>query len=133
MALTKTRIVRIISQETGLTKNQSSHAVETLMDLMKEPLASGEDFLISGFGKFCVKQKSKRCGRKPATGDPMILSAPRVVTFKCSGKLRDRCNAEECELYGLIKTRLETIFYFLPPDCKHRDVVKLLLMLTMPA
>jgi integration host factor subunit alpha len=96
MALTKAGIIQSITQQTGLTKNRSSQAVEKLMELMKETLASGEDVLISGFGKFCVKEKSKRRGRNPATGDPMMLSARRVVTFKCSGRLRDRCNGGEC-------------------------------------
>ena len=96
MALTKAGIVQTITQQTGLTKNRSSHAVETLMEIIKETLASGEDVLISGFGKFCVKEKAERRGRNPATGDPMMLSARRVVTFKCSGKLRDRCNTGNC-------------------------------------
>jgi integration host factor subunit alpha len=65
------------------------------MELMKETLSSGEDVLISGFGKFCVKEKVKRRGRNPATGYPIMLSARRVVTFKYSGKLRDRCNSED--------------------------------------
>ena len=95
MALTKAGIVQTIAQKTDLTKNHSQHAVETLLELMKGTLASGEDVLISGFGKFCVKEKSQRRGRNPATGDEMMLSARRVVTFKCSGKLRDQCNGPD--------------------------------------
>lgn len=96
MALTKAGIVQTIAEQAELTKNQSQHAVETLLELMKGTLASGEDVLISGFGKFCVKEKAERRGRNPATGDSMMLSARRVVTFKCSGKLRDRCNGGKC-------------------------------------
>jgi integration host factor subunit alpha len=48
--------------------------------------------MISGFGKFCVKEKTKRRGRNPATGGDMILAPRRVVTFRCSGKLRDKVN-----------------------------------------
>ena len=55
-------------------------------------LASGDDVLISGFGKFRVKDKKERRGRNPATNDSLILEPRRVVTFKCSGKLRDRIN-----------------------------------------
>ena len=65
---------------------------ETLLELMKSSLASGEDVLISGFGKFCVKQKEERKGRNPATGEDLILESRKVVTFKCSGKLRERVN-----------------------------------------
>ena len=66
--------------------------IETLLELIKFTLASGEDVLISGFGKFCVNDKRQRKGRNPATGEDMILAARRVVTFKCSGQLRDKIN-----------------------------------------
>jgi integration host factor subunit alpha len=59
---------------------------------MKRTLASGEDVLISGFGKFCVNEKSERRGRNPATGEDMMLRPRRVVTFKCSGALRKKIN-----------------------------------------
>jgi integration host factor subunit alpha len=58
-------------------------------------LEPGEDVLISGFGKFCVKEKKERKGRNPATGDAMMLAPRKVVTFKCSGKLRDRINGKK--------------------------------------
>ena len=92
MALTKTDIVQIVTKETGLPKNKSGYAVEWLLEIMKETLANGEDVLISGFGKFRVLEKSERRGRNPATGENLMLKPRRVVTFKCSGKLRDKCN-----------------------------------------
>jgi integration host factor subunit alpha len=92
MALTKTDIVQIVKRETGLPNNKSGHVVEQLLEIIKRTLASGDDVLISGFGKFRVLEKSERRGRNPATGESLTLSARRVVTFKCSGKLRDRCN-----------------------------------------
>ena len=97
MSLTKAGIIQQITREAGLPKNEASHAVERLLEIMKTTLAAGEDLLISGFGKFCVREKSERQGRNPATGDAMTLSARRVVTFKCSGKLRNRCNGEGCK------------------------------------
>ena len=66
--------------------------VEILLDMMKSTLVSGEDVMISGFGKFSVKNKRERRGRNPATGEDMILPPRKVVTFKCSGKLRDKVN-----------------------------------------
>ena len=66
--------------------------IETLIGLITTKLAAGEDVLISGFGKFCVKEKKERRGRNPATGEAMMLEARRVVTFKCSGQLRDKIN-----------------------------------------
>jgi len=94
MALTKAGIIQHISEEIGLPKHKSSHVVERLLEIMKDALAAGEDVLISGFGKFCVREKSERLGRNPATGDALMLPARRVVTFKCSGKLRDRCDGQ---------------------------------------
>jgi len=66
--------------------------VETLIEIIKRTLESGEEVLISGFGTFQIKQKIARRGRNPATDEDMILPARRVVTFKCSGKLRDKVN-----------------------------------------
>jgi integration host factor subunit alpha len=92
MALTKADIVEDIRLRNGYTKNQAIETVETLLEIMKRTLESGEDVLISGFGKFCVNEKKERRGRNPATGDDMMLRPRKVVTFKCSGKLRDRVN-----------------------------------------
>jgi integration host factor subunit alpha len=92
MALTKVQIVESIQNQTGFPKNRSLQIVETLLEIIKSALESGEDVLISGFGKFCVKRKDERRGRNPATGDAMMLAPRKVVTFTCSGKLRDKIN-----------------------------------------
>ena len=92
MTLTKDHLVNAIQDGIPMTKKKASDVVETLLELMKRSLASGEDVLISGFGKFCVKEKKERRGRNPATGDSMVLKPRRVVTFKCSGVLRDKIN-----------------------------------------
>ena len=94
MTLTKAQIVDQIRDEIGLTRNETSEIVETLMELMKSSLESGDDVLISGFGKFCVRNKRKRRGRNPATGDDLILDARRVVTFQCSNVLRKKINGK---------------------------------------
>ena len=94
MTLTKAQIVDQIRDEIGFTRNETIEIVEALLELMKSSLESGEDVLISGFGKFCVRNKRKRKGRNPATGDDLILDARRTVTFRCSGKLRDRVNGK---------------------------------------
>lgn len=90
MTLTKAQIIEAISIKNGLSKKQSTETVETLLGVIKSTLASGEDVLISGFGKFCVKQKKERKGRNPATGEDLMLAPRKVVTFKSSGKLRER-------------------------------------------
>jgi len=92
MTLTKVDIVESIAEQNGLLKTKSSEIVETLLEIIKKSLESGEDFLISGFGKFCVKKKKQRRGRNPATGEDMMLRPRKIVTFKCSGKLKDKVN-----------------------------------------
>ncbi|MFO7707732.1 MAG: integration host factor subunit alpha [Desulfobacterales bacterium] len=93
MAVTKDDIVARI-HEVGFTKKQSVDLVETLIEIIKRSLEKGEDVLISGFGKFCVKNKKERRGRNPATGNDLTLRGRRVITFKCSGKLRNKINSE---------------------------------------
>lgn len=92
MTLTKSQIIEEISNKNGFTKKNSIQIMETLLDIIKSTLESGDDVLISGFGKFCIKKKKERKGRNPATGDDMMLPARKVVTFKCSSKLRDMIN-----------------------------------------
>ena len=92
MTFTKAKIVESVQNLTGFPKNRSSEIVETLLEIVKRTLASGEDVLVSGFGKFCVNEKKERKGRNPATGEAMMLEARKGVTFKCSGKLRKRVN-----------------------------------------
>ncbi|UCD88945.1 MAG: integration host factor subunit alpha [Desulfobacterales bacterium] len=92
MALTKAQIIETIKNQTGFPKNKSSEIVETVLEVIKRSLESGEDVLISGFGKFCVKEKKERKGRNPATGEDIMLEPRKVVTFRCSQKLREKIN-----------------------------------------
>ena len=92
MALTKNDIVHSVYTQLGIPKKRSVEVVETLLEIIKKSLANGEDILISGFGKFCVKNKRERKGRNPQTSEDMILKPRRVVTFRCSGVLRDKIN-----------------------------------------
>jgi len=92
MSLTKADIIESVQQECVFPQKKSTELVEQLIETIKSTLASGEDVLISGFGKFCVNEKNERKGRNPATGDSMMLRPRRVITFKCSGKLRRKIN-----------------------------------------
>jgi integration host factor subunit alpha len=92
MTLTKADIIEAVQTEIGFTKHKSTELAENLLELIKSKLASGEDVLVSGFGKFCVQDKRERRGRNPATGEDHMITARKVVTFKCSGKLRERVN-----------------------------------------
>ena len=90
--LTKARIVDAVIEQNGFTRKKSIETVETLLELIKSELESGDDVMISGFGKFCVKNKKKRKGRNPATGKDLILAPRKVVIFKWSGKLKEKLN-----------------------------------------
>jgi len=93
MSTTKADLVnKVYETNPDLTKAIAKDAVETLLDIIKSNLEMGEDILLSGFGKFSVKQKAARKGRNPQTGDEAVIEARKVVTFKPSGKLRERLN-----------------------------------------
>ncbi|RLC13562.1 MAG: integration host factor subunit alpha [Deltaproteobacteria bacterium] len=92
MALTKVDIIETIQSKNDLTGKQSTNLVEKIIEIMKDTLASGDDVLISGFGKLCVRHKAERKGRNPSTGEDQMLPARKVVTFRCSGKFRAKIN-----------------------------------------
>jgi len=95
MPITKADIINSIYNNSDLQKQESTIIVEALFEIIKRTLESGEDLLISGFGKFCVKDKTKRKGRNPQTGNSLMLDARRVVTFRCSRTLRENLNKKK--------------------------------------
>ena len=94
MSLTKSHIIESIYNNCGWSKQRSADHLESVLALIKKSLESGEDVLISGFGKFCVKEKGQRRGRNPQTDAQITLKERRVVTFRCSGLLRERINGK---------------------------------------
>ncbi|MFO7738899.1 MAG: integration host factor subunit alpha, partial [Desulfatiglandaceae bacterium] len=93
MSLTKMKLIRRIS-DLRFSKQDAANIIEDLLEIIKNSLENGEDVLVSGFGKFQVKDKAPRRGRNPATDEDMLLDARRVVTFKSSGKLKQRMNGD---------------------------------------
>ncbi len=94
MALTKNHIAHSVYTQLDLPKNRSVELVESLLEIIKKSLENGEDVLISGFGRFCVRDKRQRKGRNPQTSEDMILKPRRVVRFRCSGVLRRKINGK---------------------------------------
>jgi integration host factor subunit alpha len=94
MTLIKDNLVQTLYDQTGFSKQKARTTVETVFELIKKALESGEDVLISGFGKFIVRKKDARRGRNPATGEDLTLDPRRVITFKCSPRMRDRVNGK---------------------------------------
>jgi integration host factor subunit alpha len=95
MTLTKAHIVKALAEQNGYRKRQSFDTIETLLEIIKRTLESGEDVLVSRFGKFCVKTKHERRGRNPSTGEDMMLEPRRVVTFRCSPQLRGKISGKQ--------------------------------------
>ena len=95
MTLTKADLInQVHASHPKMTKAQACEAVETILRIIKSNLESNENVLLSGFGKFSVNDKSVRKGRNPQTGESLMLDARRVVTFKPSGKLREKVNGK---------------------------------------
>lgn len=94
MALTKSIITEKIQRSLNISKSTSYDIMEDFIEIIKKNLEQGENVMISGFGKFSVNEKKARKGRNPATNEEMTLAARRVVTFKCSGKLRNKINSK---------------------------------------
>jgi integration host factor subunit alpha len=92
MTLKKDDLIIAVAEANGYPRIQAVELVETLIEIIKSKLVSGEDVLISGFGKFCIRMKRERRWRNPAIGEDMMLAPMRVITFKCSGRLRDKIN-----------------------------------------
>ena len=93
--MTKADIVEVVHNRTGFSKKESSEAVESILDILKEVLEEGEKIKLSGFGNFVVRNKEVRKGRNPKTGQEMEITARSVLTFKPSQKLKDHINGAE--------------------------------------
>ena len=92
MSLTKDKLITRLQTQVGLDKQESRQIVERVLGIMKDTLAEGDDLLISGFGKFSVRQKKARRGRNPQTKEALTLGPRKVLVFKASGVLRERMN-----------------------------------------
>ena len=92
MSLNNDSLSEMISSKHGFSKKRSTCLIENTLEIIKQRLTEGEDVLISGFGKFCVRGKSKRRGRNPAIGSELLLRARQVVTFRCSSILKEKLN-----------------------------------------
>ena len=92
MAITKEKLTILVQDQLGVSRQESKQIVNRVFQIMKETLARGEHILISGFGKFSVRQKRARRGRNPQTYESLTIPARKVVVFRHSGVLRRRLN-----------------------------------------
>ena len=94
MTLTKDHLITSVGNRLGISRFESSRIIEAVLETVKSSLSDGEDILISGFGKFIVREKAARRGRNPQTGQDLTLEPRRVITFKCASVMRDRINGK---------------------------------------
>ena len=94
MSLTKDKLITRLQTQVGLDKQESRQIVERVLEIMKDTLAEGDDLLISGFGRFSVRQKKARRGRNPQTKEALTSGPRKVLVFKASGVLRERMNKQ---------------------------------------
>lgn len=95
MTLTKEKLLTMIRKETGIERIRSNEILETFFEIMKSTLESGEDVMISSFGKFKVRDKNERRGRNPQNGESMRIIPRKVVTFRCAPNLRKFFKSQE--------------------------------------
>ena len=95
MALTKSDLVDHIHSQLNISRKRSAELLEGMLEITKKTLSRGEDVLISGFGKFCIRDKKSRRGRNPQTGRDLRLDQRRVVTFRCSTSLKAKINGKD--------------------------------------
>jgi integration host factor subunit alpha len=89
----KTEIAKRIHQEAGISEEEAATLLNWVFDLFKATLQKGEPITILGFGKFTVRSKLPRKGRNPRTGEPIMISARRVVTFRAGPHLKTEINS----------------------------------------
>ncbi len=90
--MTKADIIENVYENVGISKKESAKIVETVFEIIKEKLETGENVKISGFGNFTLRDKDPRRGRNPQTGDEIEISARRVLTFRPSQVLKRMLN-----------------------------------------
>src|SRR5213080_2438994 len=92
MTMTKADIVERIYEKVGFSKKEATEVVESIFELVKERLEEGEKVKISGFGNFVINAKRPRKGRNPQTGEEIVISGRRVLSFKASQVLKNAIN-----------------------------------------
>ncbi len=90
--MTKADIVERIYEKVGFSKKEATEVVESIFEIMKIHLEEGEKVKISGFGNFSINEKRPRKGRNPQTGETIVISGRRVLSFKSSPVLKKALN-----------------------------------------
>lgn len=92
--ITRADLAEAVYEEVGLSRNESSELVETVIEEISNALIKGDSVKISSFGSFSIKSKGERVGRNPKTGVEVPISPRKVLVFKASHVLKDRINGK---------------------------------------
>lgn len=92
--ITRADLAQAVYEEVGLSRNESSDLVETVLEEVCKALERGEMVKISSFGTFTVRSKRQRIGRNPKTGEEVPILPRRVLTFRASNVLKERINKD---------------------------------------
>lgn len=90
--VTRAQLSEAVYQEVGLSRNESAHLVEAILEQICNELVSGKMVKISSFGSFSVRDKGGRVGRNPKTGEEVPIAPRRVLVFRPSHVLKERIN-----------------------------------------
>lgn len=92
LPMTKKELIENVSSSCVVPRKEAEELVESVLEIIKETLSSGKEVKISGFGKFIVHQKQDRKGRNPQTGEPITITARKILAFKPSAVLKQEIN-----------------------------------------
>jgi integration host factor subunit alpha len=95
--MTKVDIVEGVYERVGFSKKETAKIVDYIFDIIKDTLIKEDKIMISGFGNFVVRKKRSRRGRNPQTGNPLEITARRILTFKPSQMLKGSLNRKESD------------------------------------
>jgi DNA-binding protein HU-beta len=93
-ALTKADLIESVSDECDLTKRQTGEIIDKLLDEIKAALQAGDKVQLIPFGSFMVRDRKRREGRNPKTGEQIVIAARRVPAFSAGKALRDAVGAK---------------------------------------
>ncbi len=90
--MNKSELIEAMAESANLTKSEAGYALNAMIDVITEALKKGETVSVAGFGSFMAKERSERQGRNPQTGEPIIIKAAKIPSFKAGKVLKDAVN-----------------------------------------
>ena len=90
--MTREHLTNTVAKTLNTTQVLAHDMVLTVLDSIKQGVIKDGKVIIRGFGVFSARNKSKRIGRNPKTGESAVITARRVVKFKAAKLFKDKVN-----------------------------------------